>query len=441
MTKPFALTALVRVLDIAVAFFLGLFLIVALTGGISITVMGVSLKEQQLFGPLKYLVPLLLIRLTLTVRIRELTLILGSVVFALAVSELALRVWNAPIIKPGGLVKIHQPSPDYGWELIPGSSGVTTEGVLYEINSVGMRDTEHSREKLPGVYRIAVIGDSFTFGMAVNLEDTYPKQLQRILGGLGISAEVLNFGVIGHGMWQHHEMLKKKAIAYQPDLVVLGIFMDDLFHSRVPEEAQADNYEGIEPPFAMTKADLGLLTNFAVWNFLDNFATVWKYRHRARRGAKHIASLEKRKKKYGPSHSLYQMISGKYDKRFYSDFGAVLAQFVASARDAGSEVLVVMIPDSVQLNDEHVQGVNRFVRQAAAEIEVPFLDTTPVLEKEPDVMSLYLFPQDAHNSPKGLMLIAEAIAETIVDRDLWRRQATDTTARLLLGQGFVPGPD
>ncbi|MBW2118508.1 MAG: SGNH/GDSL hydrolase family protein, partial [Deltaproteobacteria bacterium] len=77
--------------------------------------------------------------------------------------------------------------------------------------------------------------------------------------------------------------------------------------------------------------------------------------------------------------------------------------------------LVIMIPDSVQLNEPDMQAVNRFVEQVCGEVGVPFIDMTPVLEAEDDHPSLYLFPIDAHNSPKGLKLIAKSIADYIME--------------------------
>ena len=43
------------------------------------------------------------------------------------------------------------------------------------------------------------------------------------------------------------------------------------------------------------------------------------------------------------------------------------------------------------------------------------VDMTPVLEAEDDLESLYLFPIDGHNSPKGLMLIGKSIADYIFE--------------------------
>ena len=68
----------------------------------------------------------------------------------------------------------------------------------------------------------------------------------------------------------------------------------------------------------------------------------------------------------------------------------------------------------MQLNEPHLQTVNRFVQHVCNGINVPFLDLTPILESEEDHGSLYLFPFDAHNSPKGLRVIGQALADQII---------------------------
>ena len=49
-----------------------------------------------------------------------------------------------------------------------------SEGEAYiRINSRGLRDREHSSEPAPQTFRVAVIGDSFTAGLHVDLEEIY----------------------------------------------------------------------------------------------------------------------------------------------------------------------------------------------------------------------------------------------------------------------------
>ena len=48
-------------------------------------------------------------------------------------------------------------------------------------NWLGYRDVEHRIAKAPGTGRAVVLGDSFTWGVKVEYEDTWPQRLGRIL--------------------------------------------------------------------------------------------------------------------------------------------------------------------------------------------------------------------------------------------------------------------
>lgn len=76
-----------------------------------------------------------------------------------------------------------------------------------------------------------MLGDSTTAGNGVpNLDDTYTKILERTLqtlGPPGRTYEVLNMGVGGYHTLQEAETLRVKGLAYDPDLVLLTVCMND----------------------------------------------------------------------------------------------------------------------------------------------------------------------------------------------------------------------
>src|SRR5437867_2364908 len=69
---------------------------------------------------------------------------------------------------------------DLGSRLRPGAEGwQTSEGRAHErINHAGMRDVERQRDKPTGVFRVALMGDSFTEAPQVDLEMTYGAVLE-----------------------------------------------------------------------------------------------------------------------------------------------------------------------------------------------------------------------------------------------------------------------
>lgn len=96
-------------------------------------------------------------------------------------------------------------------------------------NSAGFRDAEYPLAKAPGVFRIAVLGDSFTEAREVPLAASYPKVLeQRLNTEAGKKTyEVLNFGAVRYGTDQYLLRLQEQALAYHPDLIVVGMYAND----------------------------------------------------------------------------------------------------------------------------------------------------------------------------------------------------------------------
>jgi lysophospholipase L1-like esterase len=83
----------------------------------------------------------------------------------------------------------------------------------------------------PGVYRILCVGDSITYGFNVDAEDTYPRQLEALLGRRypGRRFEVINAGVPGWSWIQGRRFLEVEGLALRPDVVVIGHGTNDQF--------------------------------------------------------------------------------------------------------------------------------------------------------------------------------------------------------------------
>jgi lysophospholipase L1-like esterase len=78
--------------------------------------------------------------------------------------------------------------------------------------------------------RILCVGDSFTFGSGVEEEQTWPLQLQALLGPPGQSGvRVMNAGANGWGpAWQRLYLEARGLEQTQPDIVVLGWNWNDV---------------------------------------------------------------------------------------------------------------------------------------------------------------------------------------------------------------------
>jgi lysophospholipase L1-like esterase len=97
------------------------------------------------------------------------------------------------------------------------------------VNALGFRGGEVARAREAGVFRIAVLGDSATFGVGVAAEtDTVPGRLREILPSRKGRFEVINAGGPGYNIRQIFGVLKGAVLPLKPDLVIYNFFANDL---------------------------------------------------------------------------------------------------------------------------------------------------------------------------------------------------------------------
>jgi lysophospholipase L1-like esterase len=92
---------------------------------------------------------------------------------------------------------------------------------------MGFREKQYPVERRPGVRRIAVIGDSYTFGYGVDFAEIFSKRLEEKLNGSGQPYEVINFGVPGYNTTLELATLRESAAQFKPDLVIVGYVLND----------------------------------------------------------------------------------------------------------------------------------------------------------------------------------------------------------------------
>ncbi|HXB57369.1 MAG TPA: hypothetical protein VN461_21590 [Vicinamibacteria bacterium] len=131
----------------------------------------------------------------------------------------AVRAWlQRP---PGGYVVADS---ELGWTVAPG--GRTPDG-LYQANAEGARapaDRSYGERSLPGRLRLVTVGDSFTHGDGVGLEDTWQRELERRRADL----EVVNLGVPGYGTDQAYLRWRRDGARLNPHFALLGIWPEDI---------------------------------------------------------------------------------------------------------------------------------------------------------------------------------------------------------------------
>jgi|GEM_PF-2071647 len=143
--------------------------------------------------------------------LRILDLLVGNLVILAILLEVALRIMALGTGQDALLL-----NRTAGYRLKPGDY---PNGL--HANQLGFADEEWTLAKPSDRIRIAALGDSFSVGTAVAYGDNYLTQLETALGGV----EVCNFGVCGTGPREYQHLLATMVWNYQPDLVLVPIFI------------------------------------------------------------------------------------------------------------------------------------------------------------------------------------------------------------------------
>lgn len=104
----------------------------------------------------------------------------------------------------------------------------------FTTNAHGQRDHARTVAKPPGVFRIAVLGSSIDMGWGVDIDEIYIKALEDWLNlhadrrGMKRRFEVVNFAVAAYSPVQRLESFRRKALAFDPDLVLYSATILDI---------------------------------------------------------------------------------------------------------------------------------------------------------------------------------------------------------------------
>ena len=265
--------------------------------------------------------------------------------------------------------------------MVPGRNG-SFEGMSVRTNSLGMRGAEPSAAD-PSLVRVAVVGDSFTFGFGVPEEQTYASVLAGILNrspaGRQRRFEVLNLGVVGYNTQDEAVVVERRALALDPRLVIVGYVLND------PEiDPRPSLHKYFDPPVWWRRSHVLRLLHLG-WNWLD----VWRYG-----GGDYIRYL------HAPDREKWRSVVTAFGK-----IGAL-------TRERGARVVVVIFPilqvdgwTGYPYADLHLQ-----VMEAARKEGFEVVDLLPVFMRYPP-SELRLSVEDAHPNAHGHELAAQAIAD------------------------------
>lgn len=126
-------------------------------------------------------------------------------------------------------------------------------------NSDGIRDDrEFSREKPEGKTRITVLGDSFTFGHSVEVNERYSAKLEKTFADL----EMLNFGLCSAGLDQHCLVYEQIAHQWESDILMVNPYLNNVGRCQLTyhmfQGQQGQRKMTAKPYFELSGNDLQL---------------------------------------------------------------------------------------------------------------------------------------------------------------------------------------
>lgn len=192
--------------------------------------------KLKVFRLLRWLIPVLVTLLVFEIGLR---VAVGQDVYFL--KRILVPYDTAGLDSAASLIKYDKLR---GWALNPFVRRTAADGqtMIHPVNSLGMRDpSEYGDQAGAGIHRIAIFGDSFTYGFEVTREQSYPYLLQQ----LGHRLEVLNFGVPGYGTDQaylSYRKLRAERPHFAIDTVIVGFTIENIYR----------NINILRPAYSMT---------------------------------------------------------------------------------------------------------------------------------------------------------------------------------------------
>jgi len=234
------------------------------------------------------------------------------------------------------------------------------------LDSHGYRTAEYAETKAPGTIRIACIGDSWTFGMNVDQDKTYPSRLIARLRDLHPDArfDVINFGVLGYSSFQGLQLLKARVLDLKPDILLIGFGMND---SEVAGYRDKDMISDQAPRPAVRFVEAAKELEF--YKLLNYFALALRFH------SKSIGEYVKQdaEAKSGPVD--YDAIE-KWTRVSPRDYDANIREMIRLEAGRGGRAILV---DNELWDESPYRPV---LRRIAADTHVPLVDSLRIVADE-----------------------------------------------------------
>lgn len=273
-----------------------------------------------------------------------------------------------------------------------------------EFNNIGFRGDKNISLEKNGKIRIAILGDSMSFGHGINNNSNiWPSKLEHYLNKYSEkNIEVINSAWPGTHTGTQTEIYKYLLRKYQPDIVIVGYFLNDARPNKAYEDEikyydkfKSKNYlNGIYDVFF----GKFLLENSYLYNFIV---------------------MQKDRFKQKNFHTSYiKTINSTYTNRSNLKYHTEeLNQLFVEIREDQSTPLLVIIPYFYNFEDYPFDSAHSYLRDIAEENNVDYIDLIETF-KNKDTADYIIGKQDTHINEKGSDLIAREITKELISKNI-----------------------
>ncbi|MDP6627214.1 MAG: GDSL-type esterase/lipase family protein [Methanopyri archaeon] len=330
--------------------------------------------------------------------VNRLILVLVSILVTLLLLELGARWFNAPLEPKQETISLRS-TTDYGlgYELIPNSSFVHIYDsdpygtlphdlrITYLVNSWGLRGPERTLDNGEDVYRILVIGDSFTFGEGVAFENSFPAMLEE---GLEENAptdrryQVINAGIPGYTIYQKTGLLMKLAPWIKPNMIILGFVLNDPITNQESTKRKGDDLI-----YSTQEGEGGEGLGSVLYDLIQR-------RSENRRDTQDVEEW----------YRSYYLGKGKMRWKKWSLRS--IDQMTRYSKSQNITFMLAIFPLIHRLDDYPFRDIHELIASSCRERGIEVIDLLPVFENS-TTSTLWVHPLDHHPNTKAHQMIAD----------------------------------
>lgn len=354
--------------------------------------------------------------------------LLLSFLVAFAIAEGAVRLFRPQEVGPVRFTC----DPELGEIPVPGQHGARHfPGVFdftYSNNSLGWRGRREYRAEKQTTYRLLFLGDSFTYGLGVNDDQTFAAQVEKILTADRLSVETMNAGCPGKGTDYELKVFDTVGRKFHPDLTVLCFFCNDFqdneraeyYNIDKPGELQAKAVNCNQSSFKRTLLDLPGYNWLISWSQAANLVK-----------QAGVDLLVNQAGKNGPDAAHDLVVSYKQGLDGYSNrtnkglTNLYFEHLNTAVKRAGGSLIMFYIPVSLEVREYQKSRTISADEQAcvriAADNGITLWSLTPLLALSGQSID-QLYYQEGHWTAAAHKLAAISMSRLIASRLAERRQ-------------------